>query len=287
MARPSLDRNPKFKRLVRTLGVPKPHVRGYLELLWDVAYECGNPVIGDSHAIEAAAEWPGKEGEFTTALLEAGGSGRSGFIDAVEGEDGIYQIHDLDDHAPDYVKKRRQRELERTSPAKTAKFDHPKAKQSGGQRPPTADNGGQNQTLAENGKTPTPAPTPIKREAKASPSSKAEPSREDFELAEHMLSTIVAIAPHAMGTKPAQRPITIQRWANELRLMREQDGRGPPEIRKVFDWANRDTFWRSNILSAKKLREKFDTLKLRMAGDHGGSRQDNSTVGTASRERNL
>lgn len=283
MARPSLDRNPKFKRLVRTLGVPKPHVRGYLELLWDVAYECGNPVIGDSHAIEAAAEWPGKEGELTAALLEAGGRGRSGFIDAVDGEDGIYQIHDLADHAPDYVKKRRQREMERVNAAVEAEA----ASKEKSKRRTTADNGGQHPTLAENGKTPTPAPTPIKREAKASPSSKAEPSREDFELAEQMLSKIVAIAPHAIGTKPPQRPITIQRWANELRLMREQDGRGPPEIRKVFEWANRDTFWRGNILSAKKLREKFDTLKLRMQADHGGSRQDNSTVGSASRERNL
>lgn len=126
----------------------------------------------------------------------------------------------------------------------------------------------------------------IKGEANASPPSKPEPSKEDFELAKLMLSKIVAIAPNAIGTKPPQQPITISKWADTLRLMREQDGRAPPEIRKVFEWANRDSFWRSNILSANKLREKFDQLKLRMA-DHGGSRQDNSTVGTASRERSL
>lgn len=276
MARPSLDRNPKFKRLIRTLNAPRPHVRGYLELLWDVAYECGNPVIGDSHAIEAAAEWPGEEGALTSALLSAGGAGRAGFIEPVEGQTDVYQIHDLSDHAPDYVKKRRQRELERTTP-----------KKDGGQRQKSADNGGQRRTLAENGKTPAPAPALNTGEASASPSSKATPSREDVSLAEHMMARIVAIAPNAIGTKPPQRLITIQRWANELRLMREQDGRGPPEIRKVFDWANRDTFWRGNILSAKKLREKFDTLRLKMASDHGGIRKDNSAVSPASGERSL
>lgn len=126
----------------------------------------------------------------------------------------------------------------------------------------------------------------IKREDKSSLRPTVEPSKEDFELASLMVSKIKAIAPNAMGLKPAQLQITTQRWANEIRLMREQDGRAPPEIRKVFEWANRDSFWRSNILSAAKLREKFDQLKLRMA-DHGGSRQDNSTVGTASRERSL
>ena len=49
MARPCLDRNPKFKLLIRNLGLPKPYVRGLLETLWDAANESGDPVIEAVH----------------------------------------------------------------------------------------------------------------------------------------------------------------------------------------------------------------------------------------------
>ncbi len=142
MARPGLDRNVKFRNLCRLLKQPRPHVRGYLELLWDVAYENGNPVIGDPASVEAAAEFPGEPGRLFAALLGCGGEGRVGFVEPVQGSDTLFQVHDLMDHAPDYVKKRRKREEERLANAKTA------------------DNGGQRRPLADNGKTPTPAPTP-------------------------------------------------------------------------------------------------------------------------------
>lgn len=113
MGRPGLDKNVKFRRLVRMLDEPRPHIRGYLELLWEVAYECGDPVIGDPEAVEAAAEYPGEAGKLFAALRDCGGEGRAGFVEAVPGESGIYQVHDLIDHAPEYVKKRRAREEER------------------------------------------------------------------------------------------------------------------------------------------------------------------------------
>lgn len=113
MARPGLDRNVKFRSLCRMLGEPRPHVRGYLELLWEVAYENGDPVIGDAHAVEAAAEYPGTPGKLCDALLRCGGTGRAGFIDPVPGSDGLFQVHDLQDHAPDYVLRRKGHEDER------------------------------------------------------------------------------------------------------------------------------------------------------------------------------
>lgn len=105
MARPSLEPSIKFKILVRRLGLPRPFVRGLLETLWDVGYTCGDPVIGDADAVEIAAEWPGEDGAFFEALRHGG------WID--ETEDGRWEIHDFWDHAPDYVRKRRKRELER------------------------------------------------------------------------------------------------------------------------------------------------------------------------------
>lgn len=52
-------------------------------------------------------------------------------------------------------------------------------------------------------------------------------------------------------------------WANDMRLMREQDGRTHREACELFGWANKDGFWRDNILSPAKLREKWQQLSLK------------------------
>ncbi len=49
-------------------------------------------------------------------------------------------------------------------------------------------------------------------------------------------------------------------WANEIRLMREIDKRTLSDICALFDWASRDKFWYSNILSPSKLRKQWTTL---------------------------
>lgn len=54
-------------------------------------------------------------------------------------------------------------------------------------------------------------------------------------------------------------------WANEIRLMREQDNRTHKQICELFSRANRDSFWCRNILSPSKLREKWDELSLKLS----------------------
>ncbi|MDU3158168.1 MAG: replication protein 15, partial [Hafnia alvei] len=53
-------------------------------------------------------------------------------------------------------------------------------------------------------------------------------------------------------------------WANVVRLMRQQDNRTHKEICELFLWANRDSFWCSNILSPAALRKKWGTLSAQM-----------------------
>lgn len=55
-----------------------------------------------------------------------------------------------------------------------------------------------------------------------------------------------------------------ERWANEFRLMRERDGRSPERIEEVLRFSQNNPFWKKNILSAEKLREKFDRLEMEM-----------------------
>lgn len=59
-------------------------------------------------------------------------------------------------------------------------------------------------------------------------------------------------------------PPAMDAWANEIRLMVENDQRGETDIEAVIIWCQQEDFWKTNILSMKKLREKYDTLFLQM-----------------------
>jgi hypothetical protein len=59
----------------------------------------------------------------------------------------------------------------------------------------------------------------------------------------------------------------FQKWANDVRLMLERDNRTEEQIIYLIDWCQQDSFWKSNILSTSKLREKFDQLVIRVKED--------------------
>lgn len=60
----------------------------------------------------------------------------------------------------------------------------------------------------------------------------------------------------------AKTPDDLQKWAYEFDKMVRLDNRAPQNIQKVIDFSQRDSFWMANILSARALREKFDTLTM-------------------------
>lgn len=49
-------------------------------------------------------------------------------------------------------------------------------------------------------------------------------------------------------------------WTNDVRLMVEMDHRTFVEIDSIINFSQKDNFWKRNILSMGKLREKFDQL---------------------------
>lgn len=114
MARPTLMTHRKFRRLARALG-SKLIARGALEVLWDFCYEAGTDYVGTSEDVEALIGWTGETGQLTAALVTAGAPEGRGFVEPVEPVEGTptYRVHDLWHHAPDYVAKRRKRELDR------------------------------------------------------------------------------------------------------------------------------------------------------------------------------
>ena len=75
--------------------------------------------------------------------------------------------------------------------------------------------------------------------------------------------------------QPTRKGPNLEKWANTFRLMRERDGRTEADIRALFAWANANDFWQSNILSPQKLREHWDTLKLKKDRPNGKSSNRN------------
>lgn len=89
---------------------------------------------------------------------------------------------------------------------------------------------------------------------KSTPSTMSEPSAR---LASFLLEKIKEHSPNF------KQP-NLESWAQEIDRMIRLDKRSEDEIKKVIAWSTTDTFWYKNILSATKLRQKFDTLYLQM-----------------------
>lgn len=59
----------------------------------------------------------------------------------------------------------------------------------------------------------------------------------------------------------SQRPSVGKGWRDAARLMLDKDGRTEDEIHAAIDWCQSHHFWRANVLSLPKLREKYDQLR--------------------------
>ncbi len=66
-----------------------------------------------------------------------------------------------------------------------------------------------------------------------------------------------------------------KRWLDAARLLVDADGRDPHQAKALIEWACRDSFWRSNILSMPTFRAQYDKLRLaRERGGRGRQQQD-------------
>jgi hypothetical protein len=86
---------------------------------------------------------------------------------------------------------------------------------------------------------------------------------EHLQLASFLLDEI-------QKNKPDFKKPNLQTWAREFDLLLRRDGRTVDRIQKVIVWVQSDSFWWKNILSARKLREKFDDLEAKMPSTTGG-----------------
>lgn len=97
-----------------------------------------------------------------------------------------------------------------------------------------------------------------------------EPQREDVErLCTHLQEAVVS--------NGSRRPPITKAWRNAARLLLDKDGRTETQVHAAIDWCQQDEFWRGNILSMPKLREKYDQLRLQAMRSRAGAKRASTT----------
>jgi hypothetical protein len=101
----------------------------------------------------------------------------------------------------------------------------------------------------------------IVRFEKNKSSPRGTPSTEAMTLAGQLREAVRVRDPRSK----AGRTEELTSWARDIDLLMRIDQRSPDEIRRVIEWCQLPGgFWGPNILSGRKLREKFDTLSGQM-----------------------
>lgn len=78
---------------------------------------------------------------------------------------------------------------------------------------------------------------------------------QEYKAAKYLFSKI------KNNNSSAKEP-NFQTWSKEFHYIFDIDKRDKHEVVRVIDWCQSDSFWMTNILSPKKLRDQYDRLKL-------------------------
>lgn len=122
-------------------------------------------------------------------------------------------------------------------------------------------------------------PSPIQGETPSSEISRAEPdpvpSADQPALVEIPTKELAAVDPERLDVarlcnhladriveNGGKRPTISKAWRDAARLLLDKDDRTEEQVAAAIDWCQADEFWRSNVLSMPKLREKYDQLRL-------------------------
>lgn len=109
-----------------------------------------------------------------------------------------------------------------------------------------------------------------------------EPPKEAVEAARELGRKIYKHDPKNIQLQDRKREETFKRWAKDIDYLNRIDGVSWPDVYTVIDWCQKDPFWQTNILSGKKLRAQFDTLRLKMNQDTQGGRKSSPRASAGS-----
>lgn len=98
----------------------------------------------------------------------------------------------------------------------------------------------------------------------------------DMRLAELLYQEI-------LKNNPNHKKPNLEKWANDIRLMRERDERTEEQIEYLILWTQQHEFWHTNILSPSKLRKQWDRLVLQVKQEK--NKKSNVTPITKARKK--
>lgn len=104
---------------------------------------------------------------------------------------------------------------------------------------------------------------------------------DEYRLSMLLRQRIIENDPNAKLPEPS--PEGMARWCKDMDLLLRVDKRTPAEVERIISWCQNDQFWKANILSVSKLREKFTTLNLQSTRA-GPGRQSVKPVNMAKRD---
>lgn len=242
----SIANDPRFRLVARSLGVKFTEVIGSCFLVWLACYERRSERLRKVEADVAA----GLEG-FADALIS------EDLADEIDGE--FIMIHGVKERI-EFLSRQAERgakggrsKKNQSSNKQTLKQTEASAKQS----PSECKANTLTLTLDHNNSV-------VAQPAVERPPAKIKKSipPEATGLARSLATLIAARLPNS---KPARQPAKcVEAWAPDIEKIHRIDKRGWQEIEAVLAWSQDDEFWQANILSGKKLREKFDTLEAQM-----------------------
>jgi len=100
----------------------------------------------------------------------------------------------------------------------------------------------------------------------------------EINLVKHLYGKMLINNPNAK--KP-----NYQSWAREFDRIMRIDDKPFDEVLSIILWCQQDSFWKSNILSPKKLRDKYDQLYLKMNSTNNNKVEKVTFAGMALKER--
>ena len=102
--------------------------------------------------------------------------------------------------------------------------------------------------------------------AKTPKVNKNPPGEFEYKCVEVLINSCLAVFPNSkVPTTPKEK----EKWAMDIEKMLRLDHRTEEEIKEALQYAVTDNFWKSNIRSGKKFREKFETLLIQSRSKRG------------------
>ena len=260
----------KRKRLRKVLG---PDSTDFLIDLWigaAMTHPTGILHGMDETDIALEAGWEKEPQEFIDALMECR------FLEKMT--NGTYALHDWEDHQGYVIHAERRKAQARNAAAtrwqKRQGEIVPEADaQHAGSNAPSPDPVPELIPVPEPvpvtllSSQPAPAAGSLKRKREKSPAPVFAEDSEPYRLAVLMRDTLKA-------NVPTLKEPNLQKWAHSFALALRNDKRmsEPGFVSQVVLWACSDVFWRANIQSPDKLREKFDQLTAKMEAEAAKAR---------------